>query len=55
MIQIAHIIKQLLENGIKEIKELKLKLKEISQHIKNELISTIPNLKVLKKVQLRFD
>ena len=55
MIQIAHIIRQLLENGIKEIKELKLKLKEISQHIKNKLISTISNLKVHKKVQLRFD
>ena len=27
MIQIAHIIRQLLENGIKEIKKLKLKLK----------------------------
>lgn len=55
MIQIAHIIRQLLENGIKEIKELQLKLKEISQHIKKELISTITNLTALKKVQLRFD
>ena len=55
MIQIAHIIRQLLENGIKEIKELKLKLKEISQHIKTTLISTITNLMVHKKVQLRFD
>ena len=55
MIQIAHIIRQLLENGIKEIKELKLKLKEISQQIKNQLISTITNLTGLKKVQLRFD
>ena len=55
MIQIAHIIRQLLENGIKEIKELKLKLKEISQVIKKQLISTITNLTVLKKVQLRFD
>lgn len=55
MIQIAHIIRQLLENGIKEIKELKLKLKEISQHMKKELISTTSNLKVHKKVQLRFD
>ena len=55
MIQIAHIIRQLLENGLKEIKELGLKLKEISQHIKKELISTISNLKALKKVQLRFD
>ena len=55
VIQIAHIIRQLLENGIKEIKELKLKLKEISQQIKTMLISTIPNLTVHKKVQLRFD
>ena len=55
MIQIAHIIRQLLEKGIKEIKELKLKLKEISQIITKELISTITNLTVHKKVQLRFD
>ena len=55
MIQIAHIIRQLVEKGIKEIKELKLKLKEISQNIKQQLISTITNLTVHKKVQLRFD
>ena len=55
MIQIAHIIRQLIEKGIKEIKELKLKLKEISQKIKQQLISTISNLTVHKKVQLRFD
>ena len=55
MIQIAHIIRQLLEKGVKEIKELKLKLKEISQKIKQQLISTISNLTVHKKVQLRFD
>lgn len=55
MIQIAHIIRQLLENGIKEIKELKLKLKEISQIIVKELISTTTNLIVHRKVQLRFD
>ena len=55
MIQIAHIIRQLLEKGVKEIKELKLKLKEISQKIKEQLISTITNLTVHKKVQLRFD
>ena len=55
MIQIAHIIRQLLEKGKKEIKELKLKLKEISQQIKKQLISTITNLTVHKKVQLRFD
>ena len=55
MIQIAHIIRQMLENGIKEIKEMKLKLKEISHEIKKQLISTITNLIALKKVQLRFD
>ena len=55
MIQIAHIIRQLLEKGVKEIKGLKLKLKEISQKIKEQLISTITNLTVHKKVQLRFD
>ena len=55
MIQIAHIIRQLVEKGVKEIKELKLKLKEISQKIKQQLISTITNLTVHKKVQLRFD
>ena len=52
MIQIAHIIRQLVENGIKEIKEIKFKLKEISQQIKKALISNIiTNLKVHKKVQ----
>ena len=55
MIQIAHIIRQLLEKGIKEIKELKLKLKEISQNIKTQLISKITNLTVHIKRQLRFD
>ena len=55
MIQIAHIIRQLLEKGVKEIKELKLKLKEISQKIKTQLISTHSNLAVHRKVQLRFD
>ena len=55
MIQIAHILRQLLEKGIKEIKELALKLKEISHTLKKELISTITNLEVHKKVQLRFD
>ena len=55
MIQIAHIIRQLLENGVKEIKEVQLKLKEISLQIKTQLISTISNLTAHKKVQLRFD
>jgi hypothetical protein len=56
MIQIAHIIRQLLEKGIKEIKTLNLKLKEISQILKKELISSIVYHKAqLKKIQLRFD
>ena len=55
MIQIAHIIRQLLEKGLKGIKELNLKLKEISQNMKQKLISTITNLTVHRKVQLRFD
>jgi len=55
MIQIAHIIRQMLEKGSKEVKELKIKIKEISQHIKTELISTIINLTVHRKIQLRFD
>lgn len=55
MIQIVHILRQLLENGVKEIKELNMKLKEISQTLKNTLISTITNLTVHNKIQLRFD
>ena len=55
MIQIAHILRQLLENGVKEIKELNMKLKEISQTLKKMLISTITNLTVHNKMQLRFD
>ena len=55
MIQIAHIIRQLLEKGSIKLKELKLKLKEISQLIKKTLISTHINLTVHRKTQLRFD
>lgn len=55
MIQIAHILRQLIENGLSSIKELKLKLKEISQQLKKQLISTITNLTVHNKIQLRFD
>ncbi len=55
MIQIAHILRQIVEKGIKGIKELKLKLKEISQKLKEQLISTITSLTVHSKIQLRFD
>ena len=49
------ILRQILEKGVKEIKELRLKLIEISQTLKHELISTIRNLTVHSKIQLRFD
>ena len=55
LIQIAHMLRQMLENGIKEIKGLQLKIKEVSQKIKEQLTSTITNLTVHKKIQLRFD
>lgn len=55
MIQIAHMIRQLLEKGTKTIKELKLKIKEISQILKQELISTILIITEHSKIQLRFD
>ena len=55
MIQIAHLLRQLLENGLSSIKELKIKLKEISQQLKKLIISTITNLTVHNKIQLRFD
>lgn len=55
LIQIAHMLRQMLENGIKEIKDLQLKIKEVSQKIKETLTSTITNLTVHKKIQLRFD
>lgn len=55
LIQIAHIIRQLIEKGLKILKDLKFKLKEISQSITKELISTNSNLETHKKVQLRFE
>ena len=55
LIHIAHIIRQMLEKGCIKLKELKLKLKEISQLIKKTLISTRINLIVHKRTQLRFD
>lgn len=54
LIQIAHIIRQLLENGSTKIKVLKLKIKEISQKIKEELISISLKSYVKTPLQLRF-
>ena len=55
LVQIAHIIRQLLESGSKNIKEMDLKINEISHKLKQALISTITNLTVHNKIQLRFD
>ena len=59
MIQIAHIIRQMLEKGHtglkEEIKERKIKIKEISLKIKNELTSITLDLVNVNSTQLRFD
>lgn len=55
LIQIAHAIRQLVENGSIKVKELKCKIKEISSIIKKSLISSTPNLTAHSKMQLRFD
>ena len=59
MIQISHIIRQMLEKGHielkEEIREQKIKIKEISSQIKNTLISTTINLANAHSIQLRFD
>lgn len=54
VIQMAHIIRQLLEKGSTKIKMLKLKIKEISQKIKEALISIPIKSYVHKTIQLRF-
>ena len=59
LIQIAHIIRQMLEKGHiglkEEIKEQKIKIKEISSQIKITLTSTLINLVNEHSTQLRFD
>lgn len=55
-IQFAHTIRQLLENGNKTTKLLKLKIKEVSVLITHSLTSTISDLNNLEtNFQLRFD
>ena len=55
-IQIAHTIRQLLEQGNKHVKLLKLKIKEVSFFLLSNLTSTISDLNNLEtKFQLRFD
>lgn len=56
MIQIAHMLRQLLEKGVKEVKELGLKLKEISQMLKKWLTSNfITKFPANRKIQLRLE
>ena len=54
-IQFAHTIRQLLEKGMKYIRELKMSIKEVSACIKEALTHTVNNLVDPTKIQLRFD
>ena len=54
-IQFAHTIRQLLEKGMKYIRELKMSIKEVSATIKEALTHTVMNLAEPTKIQLRFD
>lgn len=53
-IQFAHTIRQLLEKGLKYIKELKMSIKEVSAAITQTLTHKIINLTQYNKMQLRF-
>ena len=53
-IQFAHTIRQLLEKGIKYIKELKISKKEVSALLIEALTQTKINLTENNKIQLRF-
>lgn len=53
-IQFAHTIRQLLEKGIKYVKELKMSIKEVSAAITQTLTQTTVNLTQHNKMQLRF-
>lgn len=53
-IQFAHTIRQLLEKGLKYIKELKISIKEVSAAITQTLTTIITNLTGHKQIQLRF-
>ena len=58
LIQIAHIIRQLLEHGSIVLRKMKLQKKEVSSHIKNDLTtfnSTSKLNTIETKFQLRFD
>lgn len=54
-IQFAHTIRQLLEKGVKYVKELKMSIKEVSAAITQTLTHKIANLTKHNKMQLRFE
>ena len=54
-IQFAHTIRQLVEKGLKYIKEMKMSIKEVSAAITQTLTHKILNLTEHNKMQLRFD
>ncbi len=54
-IQFAHTIRQLLEKGVKYVKELKMSIKEVSAAITQTLTHKITNLTKHNKMQLRFE
>ena len=54
MIQISHIIRQMLEKGLKYIKDLKISIKEVSAILTQALTQTTQNLTEYQKIQLRF-
>ena len=55
-IQFAHAIRQLFEYGYKSVKDMRLKLKEVSVYLLDSLTSTITNLTEINlNFQLRFD
>ena len=55
-IQIAHTIRQLLEQGNILTKSLKLKIKEVSAYLLKSLTSTNSDLNIIEtNFQLRFD
>jgi len=54
-IQLAHTIRQLFDKGRPFIKELKLKIKEVSQLLISELTSRTSDLNINLGFQLRFD
>ena len=54
-IQFAHTVRQLFDKGRSFIREIKLKIKEVSQSFRNELTSSITDLSIHLNFQLRFD